>query len=126
MYRLRISTAPVGHCFHIGPYLLGYLLVVASSSVLPSQERAEREAQERERLANEYRARYQEEQRQKHEAAAQRVAEAKRIQREVRMPEASGSGRKGDEDVSSPSPTPTYIRLIRRQAARVSHSETES
>ena len=38
MYRLRISTAPVGHCSHIGPYLLGYLLVVASSSVLPSQE----------------------------------------------------------------------------------------
>ena len=37
MYRLRISTAPVGHCSHIGPYLLGYLLVVASSSVLPSQ-----------------------------------------------------------------------------------------
>ena len=36
MYRLRISTAPVGHCSHIGPYLLGYLLVVASSSVLPS------------------------------------------------------------------------------------------
>ena len=25
MYRLRISTAPVGHCSHIGPYLLGYL-----------------------------------------------------------------------------------------------------
>ena len=38
MYRLRISTAPVGHCSHIGPYLLGYLLVVASSSVLPSQQ----------------------------------------------------------------------------------------
>ena len=37
MYRLRISTAPVGHCSHIGPYLLGYLLVVALSSVLPSQ-----------------------------------------------------------------------------------------
>ena len=87
--------------------------------------KAEREAQERERLANEYRARYQEEQRQKHEAA-QRVAEAKRIQREVRMPEASGSGRKGDEDVSSPSPSPAYIRLIRRQAALVSASETES
>ena len=91
-----------------------------------ARERAKREAQERERLANEYRARYQEEQRRKHEAVAQRVAEAKRIQCEVRMPEASGSGRKGDEDVSSPSPTPAYIRLIRRQAARVSDSEMES
>ena len=91
-----------------------------------ARERAKREAQERERLANEYRARYQEEQRRKHEAAAQRVAEAKHIQRDVRMLEASGSGRKGDEDVSSPSPSPTYIRLIRRQAAWVSDSETES
>ena len=90
-----------------------------------ARERAEREAQERERLANEYWAQYQEEQRRKHEAAAQRVAEAKRIQRKVRMPEVSGSGRKGDEDVSSPSPSPAYIRLIRRQAARVSASETE-
>ena len=58
--------------------------------------------------------------------AAQRVAEAKRIQREVRMPEASRSGRSGDADVSSPSPSPAYIRLIRRQAARVSGSEKES
>ena len=90
-----------------------------------ARERAEQEAQERERLVNEYRAWYQEEQRRKHEVAAQRVAEAKRIQREVWMPEASGSGRKGDEDVSSPSPSPAYIRLIQRQAARVSASETE-
>ena len=82
--------------------------------------------QERERLANEYRARYQEEQRRKHEVAAQRVAEAKRIQREVRMPEVSGSGRNGDADVSSPSPSPAYIRLIRRQTARVSGSEMET
>ena len=52
-----------------------------------ARERVEREAQEREHLANEYQARYQEEQRWKHEAAAQPVAEAKRIQREVRMPE---------------------------------------
>ena len=35
-WSLRISTVPVGHCSHIGPYLLGYLLVVASLSVLPS------------------------------------------------------------------------------------------
>ena len=49
-----------------------------------------------------------------------RVAEAKRIQCEVRMPEASGSGRNGESDVSSPSPSPAYIRLIQRQAARVS------
>ena len=91
-------------------------------AVREARERAEREAQERERLANEYRARYQEEQRWKHEAAAQRVAEAKWIQREVQMPEASGSGRKGDEDVSSPSPSPAYIRLIQRQAAQVSNS----
>ena len=38
MYRLRISTAPVRHCSHIGPHLLAYLLVVASSSMLPSQK----------------------------------------------------------------------------------------
>ena len=88
-----------------------------------ARERAEREAQERERLANEYRARYQEEQWRKHEAAAQRVAQAKRIQREVRMPEASGSGRNGDTEVSSPSPSPAYIRLIWKQAAQVSNSE---
>ena len=90
-----------------------------------ARERAEREAQEREHLANEYRAQYQEEQRWKHEVAAQRVAEAKRIQREVWMPEASGSRRNGESDVSSPSPSPVYIRLIRRQAARVSGSEME-
>ena len=90
-----------------------------------ARERAEREAQEREHRENEYRARYQEEQRWKHEAAAQRVAEAKRIQHEVRMPEASGSGRNGDAEVSSPSPSPAYIRLIRRQAAWISGSETE-
>ena len=41
------------------------------------------------------------------------------------MPEGSGSGRKGESDVSSPSPSPAYIRLIWRQAARVSGSETE-
>ena len=88
--------------------------------------RAEREAQERERRENEYRAQYQEEQQQrKHEAAAQRVAETKMIQRQVRMPEASRSGRNGESDVSSPSPSPAYIRLIGRQAARVSGSETE-
>ena len=85
-----------------------------------ARERAEQEAQERERLANEYRVWYQEEQWWKHEAVAQRVAEAKRIQHEVRMPEASGSGRNRDEDVSSPFPSPAYIRLIRRQAAQVS------
>ena len=95
-------------------------------AVREARERAEREAQEQEHLANEYRAWYQEEQRWKHEAAAQRVAEAKCIQREVRMPEVSGSGRNGESDVSSPSPSPAYIRLIRRQAARVSVSETES
>ena len=88
-----------------------------------ARERAEREAQERERLANEYRAWYQEEQQRKHEVAAQQVAEAKRIQREVQMPEASGSGRNGDAEVSSPSPSPAYIRLIRKQAAQVSDSE---
>ena len=56
-----------------------------------ARERAKREAQERECLANEYQARYQEEQRRKHEGAAQRVAEAKRIQREVRMLEADSA-----------------------------------
>ena len=54
------------------------------------------------------------------------MAEAKQIQRQVWMLEASGSGRNGDAEVSSPSPSPAYIRLIRRQAARVSGSETES
>ena len=90
-----------------------------------ARERAEREAQEREHWENEYQARYQEEQWRKHEAVAQRVAEAKQIQCQVRMPEASRSGRNGDADVSSPSPSPMYIRLSWRQAARVSGSETE-
>ena len=36
---------------------------------------------------------------------------------------ASGSGRNGDLEVSSPSPSPTYIRLIRKHAAWVSNSE---
>ena len=82
-------------------------------------ERAKREAQERERRENEYWARYQEEQQQKHEVVAQQVAEAKLIQRQVRMPEASRSGRNGESDVSSPSPSPAYSRPIQRQAAQV-------
>ena len=90
-----------------------------------ARDRAEREAQERERQENEYRAWYQEEQWRKHEAVTQRVAEVKWIQREVWMPEVSGSGRNGDAEVSSPSPSPAYIRLIRRQAARVSGLEME-
>ena len=89
------------------------------------KEKATWESQERERQENEYWARYQEEQRRKHKVAAQRVAEAKMIQRQVRMPEASGSGRNGESDVSSPSPSPAYIRLIRRQATRVSCLESE-
>ena len=47
------------------------------------------------------------------------------IQRQVRMPEVSRSRRNGDSDVSSPSPSPAYIRLIQKQAAWVSGSETE-
>ena len=98
---------------------------VKEKAAREARERAEPEAQERERWENEYRARYQEEQCRKHEAAAQRVAEAKMIQCQVGMPEASGSGRNGESDVSSPSPSPTYIRLIWRQAAQVSGSEVE-
>ena len=90
-----------------------------------ARERAEREAQEREHWENEYQARYQEEQWRKHEAVAQRVAEAKMIQCQVWMLEVSGSRRNGESDVSSPSPSPAYIRLIQRQAARVSRSETK-
>ena len=90
-----------------------------------ARERAKWEAQEKECWENEYQARYQEEQRWKHEAAAQQVAEAKMIQRQVRMLETYGSRRNGDLDVSSPSPSPVYIRLIQKQAARVSCSETE-
>ena len=90
-----------------------------------ARKRAKREAQERERWENKYRAWYQEGQRWKHEAAAQQVAEAKQLQRQVRMLEASGSGRNRDVDVSSPSPSPTYIRLIRKQVARVSYFRTD-
>ena len=50
-----------------------------------ARERAKREAQERECRENEYQVWYQEEQQWKHEVVAQRVAEAKRIQRKVRM-----------------------------------------
>ena len=89
------------------------------------RERAKRDAQEKECRDNEFQAWYQEEQRQKHKAVAQRVAEAKMLQHQVRMPEASRSGRNGDSDVSSPSPSPTYIRLIWEQAAWVSALETE-
>ena len=73
----------------------------------------------------EFRAKYAKEQWQKHEAVAQRVAETKMIQHQVRMPEASRSGRNGDLDVSSPSPSPMYIRLIRKQVAWVSDLEME-
>ena len=90
-----------------------------------AKEKAVREAQGREHRENEYWVRYQEEQCQKHEAAAQQVAEAKMIQRQVLMSEASRSGRNGDSHVSSLSPSPTYIRLIRKQAALVSDLETE-
>ena len=89
------------------------------------RERVEQEAQERECWENEYQARYQDEQQQKHEVAAQRVAKAKQIQCQTRMPEASGSRRNGDVDVSSPSPSLAYIRLIQRQATRVSRLEME-
>ena len=67
-----------------------------------------------------------EEQRQRHEVVAWQVAEVKMIQHQVWMPEASGSRRNGDLDVSSPSPSPTYIRLIWRQAARVCDLELET
>ena len=39
------------------------------------------------------------------------------------MLEVSGSRRNRELDVSSPSPSPTYIRLIQRQAAQVSDLE---
>ena len=90
-----------------------------------ARERAKWEAWEKERQDNEFWAWYQEEQQWKHEAAAQRVAEAKMLQRQVWMPEASGSGRNKDSDVSSPFPSPMYIRLIWKQAAQVSDSEME-
>ena len=87
------------------------------------RERAEQEAREKEHWDNEFQARFQEEQWRKHEAAAQRVAEAKMLQCQVQMPEASRSRRNGDLDVSGPSPSPAYIRLIWKQAAWVSGSE---
>ena len=91
-----------------------------------ANEKAVREAQEREHRENEYWAWYQEEQQQrKHKVVAQRVAEAKLIQYQVQMLEASRSGRNGELDVSSPSPSPAYIRLIQRQAAQVSCLEME-
>ena len=66
-----------------------------------------------------------EEQRQRHEVVAWQVAEVKMIQHQVWMPEASKSRRNGESDVSSPSPSPAYIRLIQKQAAQVSDLETE-
>ena len=90
-----------------------------------AREIAKQEAQEKEWWDNEFWVRYQEEQRRKHEAVDQRVAEAKMLQCQVRMPDASGSRRNGDSDVSSPSPSPAYIRLIQKQAAWVSDSEME-
>ena len=74
----------------------------------------------------EFRAKFAKEQRQKQEAAAQQVAEVKELQCRARMPEASGSRRNGDSDVSSPSPSPMYVRLIWKQAAWVSGTEMET
>ena len=53
------------------------------------------------------------------------MAEAKLLQHQVWMLEVSGSRRNGESDVSSPSPSPTYIRLIQRQEAQVSVLEVE-
>ena len=89
------------------------------------KERAEWEAWQKERWDNEFHMRYAEKQGWKHEAAAQQVPEAKMVQCQVRMLEASRSRRNRDSDVSSPSPSHTYIRLIWKQAAQVSDSEME-
>ena len=76
------------------------------------KERAKWEAPEKERCDMEFQVNYTEEQWWKHKGAAQQVAEAKMLQCQVQMLEESGSGRNGDSDVSSPSPSPVYIRLI--------------
>ena len=89
------------------------------------KERAEWEALEKERQDMEFHAKYAEEQQRKHKAAPQQVAEAKMLQHQVQMLEASRSGRNGDSDVSSPSPSPAYIRLIQKQVAWVSDLEME-
>ena len=77
-----------------------------------AREKAEREAREKERQDVEFWVEYAEEQWWKHKAAAQQVAEAKQLQRQVQMLEASRSGRNGESDVSSPSPSPMYVKLI--------------
>ena len=89
------------------------------------RERAEQEAWEKERQDVEFWAKYAKEQQRKHEVVAQQVAEAKQLQHQVQMPEASGSERNRESDVSSPSPSPMYVRLIWRQAAWVSLLEME-
>ena len=77
-----------------------------------AREKAEQEAWEKEKCDMEFREKYAKEQWWKHEAAAQQVAEAKMLQHQVWMPEASKSRRNGESDVSSPSPSPAYIWLI--------------
>ena len=91
-----------------------------------AKERAEREAQEKEWWDMEFWVKFAEEQRQRQEVVTQRVMEAKELQHHAWRPEASGSGRNGDSDVSSPSPSPVYMRLIWKQAAWVSGTETET
>ena len=85
-----------------------------------ARERAKQEAWEKERWDVEFWAKYAKEQWWKHKAVAQQVAEAKQLQRQVQMPEGSRSGRNRESDVSSPSSSPAYIRLIWRQVAQVS------
>ena len=53
------------------------------------------------------------------------VTKAKLLECQVQIPLASGSGQVGDRDVSSPSPSPTFMRLIQKQIAQVSGPELE-
>ena len=60
------------------------------------KEKAEQEAWEKEKQDMEFCTKRAEEERQRHEVAAQRVAEAKLLQQQVQMLEASGSRRMGN------------------------------
>ena len=82
-----------------------------------ARERAKQEAQEQYKQDLEFWVKRAKEERQRHEAAAQQVAEVKQLQHQVQMLEASGSGRNRELNVSCPPPTPPYMRLIQNQVA---------
>ena len=71
-----------------------------------AKEKAEWEAREQYKRDLEFHVKRGKEKRQRHGVVARRVTKAKLLQRQVRMPEASGSRRNGELDVRNPGKDP--------------------